>query len=701
MFIFKFYFIFYVVFFVFLSFQIASVKSEKPAFIATFPSTVLANSEAKLCISFANLNSEVTFTVSDNEPACFSQVEKTVPVGVALTCVDLLISNSNLTQTTLKEISVKGSSRDGLYSFRDTKKYTYKEKSHFSLIETDKPVYKPGDKVKVRVLTVDFNLRPLKAVVFEKIIVLDSSGSRVNQWLDVKSSHGLVDFEMSLSEEPNMGQWTIEVYENSTSSGMIKVNFEVRKYVLPKFEVYLEHPNTIVATDEFVRVSVCAKYSYGKQVKGQFELAAFTKRYFYGSFNEQVNLVVRKSAPSGQGCVELRVRLNETGISRNSYLNRIYLNASVTEASTQISASATSSASVSFRDFDAELVEPSYYKPGIPVYYRVQMKSVDGSGLANERFLIRLEKDERVFYEAEEFTDSSGHVSFRVDPGEQCNKECGLSRLSEKPEPFKIKLVRVGKQQKRKSEADAEWNGGGGYGVNSNANVRSFQIEPWYTEKNSYLQIEKPEGGGGGAAAGLDCVGSLRFKVLVRTFERKLEDGTNIHFQVQARSGVYVSGVFSTQTNQTSNTGPKGRASDDEDSRTVVKMGPVGYRELAPRSASFKQSLNEKCRQTQVSVSTTTTTTSVKSAKKSVKSDDESEIVAEVVEPDDDDEASHGIDPDEANEMSKFMERWFYDERTDQCTRVEVLRDESNRNGFSERKTCESTCVLPNVISKV
>ena len=45
-----------------------------------------------------------------------------------------------------KEIKIKGQSTDKAYKFSDSKKFTYRPKSYFSLIETDKPVYKPGDR---------------------------------------------------------------------------------------------------------------------------------------------------------------------------------------------------------------------------------------------------------------------------------------------------------------------------------------------------------------------------------------------------------------------------------------------------------------------------------------------------------------------------------------------------------------------------
>ena len=185
------------IFVILILFQIDHyVKSDesKPAFIATFPSTVLAGSQAKFCIHFESLKSSVTFKVKDNEPNCFDAFEKDVAPNTEQICIDVPI-NSNLTESSTKTITIKGSSADGKYTFSDTKKFTYKPNNYFSLIETDKPTYKPGDKVRMRILTINFQMKPI-ATLFKQVFVIDASGSRVNQWLDVNSTKGLVDLEM-------------------------------------------------------------------------------------------------------------------------------------------------------------------------------------------------------------------------------------------------------------------------------------------------------------------------------------------------------------------------------------------------------------------------------------------------------------------------------------------------------------------------
>ena len=55
--------------------------------------------------------------------------------------------NSNLSDTsTAKKIFIKGEAVSGSYKFEDSKVFAVKKVNSFTLIETDKPAYKPKDK---------------------------------------------------------------------------------------------------------------------------------------------------------------------------------------------------------------------------------------------------------------------------------------------------------------------------------------------------------------------------------------------------------------------------------------------------------------------------------------------------------------------------------------------------------------------------
>lgn len=53
-----------------------------------------------------------------------------------------------------------------------------------------------------------------------------------------------------------MGIWKVELIEADGS--ILSTKFEIKKYVLPKFEVTVNHPNTIWASSKTMIVTVCA-----------------------------------------------------------------------------------------------------------------------------------------------------------------------------------------------------------------------------------------------------------------------------------------------------------------------------------------------------------------------------------------------------------------------------------------------------------
>lgn len=92
---------------------------------------------------------------------------------------------------------------------------------------------------------------------FKHVHIIDPSGSRVNQWLDVENPKGLVDLEMPISTEPNLGVWTVEV--SDAREIIDKASFKVEKYVLPKFEVTLNHKSKLMSIEGKFEVTACSK----------------------------------------------------------------------------------------------------------------------------------------------------------------------------------------------------------------------------------------------------------------------------------------------------------------------------------------------------------------------------------------------------------------------------------------------------------
>jgi hypothetical protein len=59
---------------------------------------------------------------------------------------------------------------------------------------------------------------------------------------------------MPLSDEPNLGTWHVEIDDEKQNA-----KFEVKKYVLPKFQVQIMSKNKVFVEEKNVDVQVCAK----------------------------------------------------------------------------------------------------------------------------------------------------------------------------------------------------------------------------------------------------------------------------------------------------------------------------------------------------------------------------------------------------------------------------------------------------------
>ncbi|XP_033744250.1 LOW QUALITY PROTEIN: CD109 antigen-like [Pecten maximus] len=104
----------------------------------------------------------------------------------------------------------------------------------------------------------------------------DSENNRIKQWIDYSDPPSSVfKGELQLSEVTNTGVWRISVQQLSTKQDK---TFEVREFVLPRYEVNLKLPSFGVTTDDFFTGKVSATYTFGKPVKG--ELIVLLERTF-------------------------------------------------------------------------------------------------------------------------------------------------------------------------------------------------------------------------------------------------------------------------------------------------------------------------------------------------------------------------------------------------------------------------------------
>lgn len=149
-------------------------------------------------------------------------------------------------------------------------------KEYSVLIQTDKAVYKPSDRVQFRVLVLDADTKPYQYKKLE-ISVADAEETVVHKEESINMQKGLVfESELTVPENTFYGNWTITVEVDSQKDSLTKQTFEVMEYVLPYFEAFGDTKKFVAIGTGRIDISIYALYNFGEHVKGKAKVTART-----------------------------------------------------------------------------------------------------------------------------------------------------------------------------------------------------------------------------------------------------------------------------------------------------------------------------------------------------------------------------------------------------------------------------------------
>ena len=134
-------------------------------------------------------------------------------------------------------------------------------------LETDKPIYKPGQTIHMRVMSLGPDLKPSDESI--TVEVLDAKGIKIFRSEVVTDEYGMATLDLPLSTEPNLGTWKVNAF---TPQAKTQVDVRVEEYVLPKYEIKVDLPKDWFLVSEPILGKVTAVYSFGKPVKGRLAI---------------------------------------------------------------------------------------------------------------------------------------------------------------------------------------------------------------------------------------------------------------------------------------------------------------------------------------------------------------------------------------------------------------------------------------------
>nr|XP_012138167.1 PREDICTED: murinoglobulin-1-like [Megachile rotundata] len=397
--------------------------------------------------------------------------------------------------------------------------------SLLAFVETDKRVYKSGQDVNIRILMLKNDLKPWKKPI-SKVWIENPSGIRVVQWSNVSTENGMAQLKFPLSMEPSLGTWSIVVDKYADFEIYERTQFEVNKYVLPRFQIAVTSPSYVLADTENVTWNICVRYSYGKPVKGTLllKLTPHTP-----SWRRKPNLTpirYETEMDSPDGCTEFTLSGTVLNLARwNVAPNNIVLLVNFTEAGTGVKKTTISRSVVKHKALKIEFTQymPKYFKLDLPYHGKLRVFKQDDTPAPNEKIQLCLKvlgKNKLLLdmVECRDFTTSAdGFVDFIVPP--QQRNVILLSFLATAVD-YPMKYY----------SPEKRWR------VFMDQPSAQIDIHPWFSASNSYLVVTR-------GTQPIVCGEKYSFNVMY-TMPSNIKDNESIlfHYSINSKSGILIYG---------------------------------------------------------------------------------------------------------------------------------------------------------------
>ncbi|XP_005570122.3 pregnancy zone protein-like isoform X1 [Macaca fascicularis] len=386
----------------------ASAAAE-PQYLVLVPSHLYTGVPEKACVILNHLNETVALKVTlryemQNSPLFTDLVTKRNYFYCSSFTIPELPSSWVVIAVEVKGVTLH---------FTKSKSIHVTTAENLVFVQTDKSIYKPGQTVKFRVVSMDINFHPLDEM-FPVVYIEDPMKNRIFQRQGLKLQGGLNQLSFPLSVEPILGSYKIALQKESGKK--IERSFEVNEYVLPKFEVQVKMPKVIGFLDEEFVVTTCALYTYGEPVPGMVTLSVCRKHslFCFGCHNTHSRSICEEFSQQTdtEGCFTQLVKTKIFQLRRKGYDMTIHVEAKVKEKGTGLELTGHGSCEITntlsilrFTKVD------SRYRSGLPWYGQVLLVNENHQPITNKTVDVHV--NTRYYFSAT--TDERGLVNISMD----------------------------------------------------------------------------------------------------------------------------------------------------------------------------------------------------------------------------------------------------------------------------------------------
>ncbi|XP_016110605.1 complement C3-like [Sinocyclocheilus grahami] len=308
-------------------------------------------------------------------------------------------------------------------------------RSGYIFIQTDKPVYNPGDTVRCRAFVSDAEFHAAERTI--SLEIQNPDGIAVYGMSRAKAIDGILSNTYPLSSVVKEGKWKVvakfdQGKENSRE-------FEVKKYVLPAFNVTLSPKTSHLRLDaEKLEVEITARYLYGEPVKGVAYVLFGIE--IDGEKKRLTSMKQIKDLNGGNVSLSME-EIKRAYPDTNSLLgSSVYVKASVmTSSGSDLVEAEKSGIKIVMSPYMLSIRDtPKYFKPGLPLGMTVTVSDHDGSPARNIPLKIS-------FFESP-MTANSGTIKVSINMPEMFSSQILKVETADpslKPEQQAIQEMRV------------------------------------------------------------------------------------------------------------------------------------------------------------------------------------------------------------------------------------------------------------------
>ncbi|XP_043975302.1 alpha-2-macroglobulin-like protein 1 isoform X1 [Gambusia affinis] len=439
-----------------------SANLNETIYAVTVSSRVTGGKQETLCAHVQNPSERLSLAVSLTVDSTSSVILEATVSEEFYHCLGFQVPAVPIRTVAVIQVTLAGESA----SMIKKTKIAIEPPGFIHIVQTDKPIYKPGQTVKFRFVSLDASFIPVVRV-YKEVVLQDPNSNRIAQWLNQTISGGILDLSHTSIPEATQGTYTIRVVTDKEEE--LSHTFDIKEYVLPKFEVKVDLPSVITVLDTTTTFKICGKYTYGKPVLGRVK-AEFCRKYFLFFWrSEEPNNDICKNFDltlDKSGCASETLSLAEFALNKFSYSDRFELNAELEEDGTGVvlKGSGTASLSSQIRTITFEDV-PGAYKPGIPFEGKIKLVGPDSQPVANELLYLFVEDSKKMMLT----TDAKGISQFSLDTSEWKGSVSlkVLTKDTKENEPYVANLRRPD------------------YGL-------AYQfVSPAYSKSNSFLMLKR------------------------------------------------------------------------------------------------------------------------------------------------------------------------------------------------------------------